>query len=557
MAALLHLHPPLSSPPPPPSSSFLSPATTLTHLCSSRTKSTHHFKTPAIKSEPLPPAVETFWKWLSDEKVVSNKSPAKPGLVQEGLGLVAQRDIGRNEVVLEVPKRFWINPDTVSASDIGSLCGGLKPWVSVALFLIREMMRDDSPWRFYLDVLPECTDSTIYWSEEELLEIQVSMISVPDGCLSSLTLMLTTGILARTSNRVPAVETVWYGGVVYDGLTGLPKILHFPAMKFDPNHTFAGTQLLSTTTGVKEYVKSEFLKVEKEIILPNEELFPFPVTSDDFLWAFGMLRSRAFSRLRGQNLVLIPLADLINHSPSITTEDYAWEIKGAGLFSRDLIFSLRSPIPVKAGEQVLIQYDLNKSNGELALDYGFIESRSDRKGYTLTLDISESDANFGDKLDIAESNGMGGTAYFDIVLGRPLPSVMLPYLRLVALGGTDAFLLESIFRNSIWGHLELPVSRANEELICQVVRNACKSALSGYRTTIEEDVELMKGGNLDPRLEIAVGIRAGEKEVLQYIDGIFEERESELDEYEYYQERRLRDLGLVGEQGEIIFWEPK
>ncbi|KAK3042375.1 hypothetical protein RJ639_002421 [Escallonia herrerae] len=520
MAALFHLHPPLS--PPPPSSCFLSPATTLTHLSSSRTKTTHHYKTPALNSEPPPPAVETFWKWLSDEKVVSNKSPAKPGLVQEGLGLVAQRDITRNEIVLEVPKRFWINPDTVSASDIGSLCGGLKPWVSVALFLIREMMRDDSPWRFYLDVLPECTDSTIYWSEEELLEIQ-------------------------------------------------------------------GTQLLSTTTGVKEYVKSEFLKVEKEIILPNEELFPFPVTSDDFLWAFGMLRSRAFSRLSGQNLVLIPLADLINHSPSITTEDYAWEIKGAGLFSRDLFFSLRIPIPVKAGEQVksttdavfltekinsnsphdehdmmekygepvLIQYDLNKSNGELALDYGFIESRSDRKGYTLTLDMSESDANFGDKLDIAESNGMGGTAYFDIVLGRPLPSVMLPYLRLVALGGTDAFLLESIFRNSIWGHLELPVSRANEELICQVVRNACKSALSGYRTTIEEDVELMKGGNLDPRLEIAVGIRAGEKEVLQYIDGIFEERESELDEYEYYQERRLRDLGLVGEQGEIIFWEPK
>lgn len=63
--------------------------------------------------------------------------------------------------------------------------------------------------------------------------------------------------------------------------------------------------------GVKEYVKSEFLKLEEEIILPNKQLFPFPVTSDDLLWAFGMLRSRAFSRLRGQNLVLIPLADLV------------------------------------------------------------------------------------------------------------------------------------------------------------------------------------------------------------------------------------------------------
>lgn len=122
----------------------------------------------------------------------------------------------------------------------------------------------------------------------------------------------------------------------------------------------------------------------------------------------------------------------------------------------------------------------------MALDYGFIESKSDRNAYTLTLEISESDPFFGDKLDIAETNGLGESEYFDIVLGRTLPPAMLQYLRLVALGGTDAFLLESIFRNTIWGHLDLPVSHANEELICRVVRDACKSALSGFHTTIEE-----------------------------------------------------------------------
>ncbi|KAL6983442.1 nicotinamide N-methyltransferase [Sarracenia purpurea var. burkii] len=469
-----------------------------------RTRSILHFTTPlsvnSIHSPqsdpppppPPPPAVQTFWKWMCDEGVISSKCPVKPGIVPEGLGLVAQRDIARNEVVLEVPKRLWINPDTVSVSDIGSVCGGLKPWISVALFLIRERkLKDNSLWRYYLDILPEYTNSTIYWSEKELSEIQ-------------------------------------------------------------------GTQLLSTTLGVKEYVQSEFEKVEQEVILAHKQLFPLPITSEDFLWAFGILRSRAFSRLRGQNLVLIPLADLINHSPNIRTEEHASEIKGAaGLFSWDLLFSLRAPASVKAGDQVYIQYDLKKSNAELALDYGFIESRTERNAYTLTLLISESDEFFADKLDVAESNGLGETAYFDITLGHPLPPGMLPYLRLVALRGTDAFLLESIFRNSIWGHLDFPVSRANEELICQVIRGACSSALSGYHTTIEEDEKLMEGGNLDPRVEIAVGIRAGEKKVLQQIDGIFKERELELDELEYYQERRLKDLGLVGEQGDIIFWEPK
>lgn len=69
--------------------------------------------------------------------------------------------------------------------------------------------------------------------------------------------------------------------------------------------------------------------------------------------------------------------------------------------------------------------------------------------------------------------------------------------------------------------------------------------------------EKLKESELNPRLEIAVGIRAGEKKVLQHIDGIFKERELELDTLEYYQERRLKDLGLSGELGDLIFWEPK
>ncbi|KAI3928808.1 hypothetical protein MKW98_024409, partial [Papaver atlanticum] len=69
------------------------------------------------------------------------------------------------------------------------------------------------------------------------------------------------------------------------------------------------TQLLRTTLGVREYVHIKFLKVEQEVILPNKRLFP-SITSDDFFWAFGILRSRAFSRLRSQDLVLVPLADL-------------------------------------------------------------------------------------------------------------------------------------------------------------------------------------------------------------------------------------------------------
>lgn len=61
-------------------------------------------------------------------------------------------------------------------------------------------------------------------------------------------------------------------------------------------------------------MQSEFAKVEEEIILKNKNLFLGSITCDDFLWAFGILRSRAFSRLRGDNLALIPFADLVGSS---------------------------------------------------------------------------------------------------------------------------------------------------------------------------------------------------------------------------------------------------
>lgn len=75
---------------------------------------------------------------------------------------------------------------------------------------------------------------------------------------------------------------------------------------------FTGSQLLNTTLGVKDLVANEFAKLEEEVIVPHKRLFPFDITLEDFFWAFGILRSRAFTRLEGQSLVLIPLADLVS-----------------------------------------------------------------------------------------------------------------------------------------------------------------------------------------------------------------------------------------------------
>lgn len=60
---------------------------------------------------------------------------------------------------------------------------------------------------------------------------------------------------------------------------------------------------------------------------------------------------------------------------------------------------------------------------------------------------------------------------------------------------------------------------------------------------------------MQSRQQIAIEVRVGEKKVLEQINDIFKEREQELDDLEYYQERRLKDLGFIGDNGDIIFWE--
>uniref|UniRef100_M8BD03 Rubisco LSMT substrate-binding domain-containing protein n=1 Tax=Aegilops tauschii TaxID=37682 RepID=M8BD03_AEGTA len=291
---------------------------------------------------------------------------------------------------------------------------------------------------------------------------------------------------AETGSVAPAVVPEGLGLVAARDLPRGEVVAEVPKKLWSEEELLEiqGTQLLSTTMGVKEYVQSEFDNVEAEIINANKDLFPGTITFDDFLWAFGVLRSRVFPELRGDKLALIPFADLI-----------------------------------------YVQYDLDKSNAELALDYGFTEANSSRDSYTLTLEISESDPFYEDKLDIAELNGMGETAYFDVVLGESLPPQMITYLRLLCLGGTDAFLLEALFRNKVWEHLELP------------------------------DEELLEREDLQSRQQIAIEVRVGEKKVLEQINDIFKEREQELDDLEYYQERRLKDLGFIGDNGDIIFWE--
>lgn len=57
-------------------------------------------------------------------------------------------------------------------------------------------------------------------------------------------------------------------------------------------------------------------------------------------------------------------------------------------------------------------------------------------------------------------------------------------MRLLCVGGEDAFLLESIFRSEVWDFMNEPVSRTNEEAVNELLATRCLLAPSPLRRSI-------------------------------------------------------------------------
>ena len=199
-----------------------------------------------------------------------------------------------------------------------------------------------------------------------------------------------------------------------------------------------------------------------------------------------------------------------------------------------------------------------KSAAEYLLDHGFIPPLAYKAMSVaeLTFQINEKDRFQDDKLDILEfetgqETSMEPVQSFDIVAlpgqdSTPDPA-MIQFLRLAKLGGTDAFLLESIFRKEVWGFMSMPVSEINEQAVVDEVIASCTKALDEMNdvSTAEEDQKDAVAEGVAPSSKaLCATVRSVERRALtRMLEYMQREREA-LDLKEYYQERRLRDLGL-------------
>jgi len=277
---------------------------------------------------------------------------------------------------------------------------------------------------------------------------------------------------------------------------------------------------------------------------------------EGFRYAVALVRSRSF--FVDGSLRLLPFLDFANHG------DFdSYEISGGGigtLWGSAKGAFLKSGKALNVGEEVEISYG-PKGPAEYLLDHGFVPGmcRHSRRGGSaitaeLTFEVDDGDRFRDDKLDVLEYETydlapMDPSQSFDVVggvgsTGAPDPA-MIQFLRLVKLGGRDAFLLESIFRKEVWGFMSEPVSEENERDVVMGVIDACEKALEDMEGEDASD------GNLSQNAKLCAMVRESERQALERTL-IYMKQESEaLDLKEYYQERRLKSLGLDSE------WSPE
>jgi len=288
-----------------------------------------------------------------------------------------------------------------------------------------------------------------------------------------------------------------------------------------------------------------------------------------FAWAVAIVSSRAV--FVNNQVRLIPFLDMANHN-DIGSDEIRGGTMGTFGTTKGAIFTAGNARKYAKGEEVFCTYG-PKSAAEYLLEHGFIPEKLRSMGMCIAevrFEIGEEEEGeeggdgdagvsefYDDKLDVLEfetyeSAPMSPTQTFDVVSqqdqteSEPDPA-MIQFLRLAKLAGKDAFMLESIFRKDVWEFMSLPVSERNERDALDAVANACSTALGDAEGPSLAEAEKEEGSNSNHPSVLCAVVRESEGRALgRTLEYINREKEA-LDLKEYYQERRLKDLGLDSE----------
>lgn len=355
-----------------------------------------------------------------------------------GRGLIAVKGLTQGEAMFQVPEALLMRKAR-ALELVPGLSEEVDEFIGIAVLLVQERAKGDSGfWKPYLDILPRDEEYTT---------------------------------LFRWSDE------------------------DFRLLK--------GSPTVAAAKSLRAKLRDEFDAMEETLFSRDRGNFPEDVfTIEAWEWAFAVLFSRAIFLRKEDCVALVPYADLINHSPFVST----YIDMQSELLTGDKVVALYTDRPYSKMDQVFVTYG-PKSNSELLVSYGFLVERNPYDGVDLGAFPSMEDPLFEEKVAFLKTCGIDRPVDFPLY-GDRYPMELIEFLRFCV---CDKDQIGDDFGNF--------VSDENESAAAQALCDACAGALDAYPQTIEEDKALMSDKTLYRMLGIkercAIRQRLGEKTILQ------------------------------------------
>ncbi|KNG48379.1 set domain-containing protein [Stemphylium lycopersici] len=398
-----------------------------------------------------------------------------------GRGVVATQSIAEHELLFRIPRASILSVEnSILSTEIPAATFSLLgPWLSLILVMLYEYHNGTaSNWAPYFAVLPNDFNTLMFWSEDELAELQASAVVGKIGKESADDMFI--------EQLLPVIEE--FADVVFSGderAKDKAKEMRAPE-NLELMHKMGSLIMayafdLEPAVSDKEVDDEGFAEEEEDAALPK-----------------GM----------------VPLADMLNADA---------ERCNARLFYEKDGLEMKALKPIQAGEEVLNDYGpLPRS--DLLRRYGYVtDNYAQYDVVEIPADlVSEILAKHGswydDRAEYLDEQEIIDTGY-DIAASTPFTLQESFSPELVILVETMLLLEEDFERLQSKGKLPKPekMTAKGAEVLHQIVQ----ARIAQYTTTLDQDLQISKEiasvqitESKQRRIAMAVAVRGGEKTLL-------------------------------------------
>ncbi|EEP78217.1 conserved hypothetical protein [Uncinocarpus reesii 1704] len=391
-----------------------------------------------------------------------------------GVETVACEEIAQDEELFAIPENLVLSVQNSKLKDhLNFTDKELDSWLSLIVTMIYEYLHGGaSRWSSYFAVLPTDFDTLMFWSQDELRELQGSSVLSKIG-------------------RQEADEMIM--GKVYPLILDYPGLFPTPKELSSFNSQQGKEAILHLAHRMGTLIMAYAFDIENEMDREEEDQ-----DGED-----GYITDNEQETAKG----MVPLADMLNADA---------HRNNARLFQEDGYFIMKSIVPISMEEEIFNDYG-ELPRADLLRRYGYItENYSPYDVVEISLEaickVAGVEKNCP-QLELLETAEILEDGYS---LLRPetdanLVEAISP--ELIVLLRTLTMTPDNLNQMRVKGKLPKPqLDQASAKLLIEVLQ----SRQNDYPTTIAQDDELLHSTH-SHRREMAIRVRKGEKEVLQLL----------------------------------------